>query len=88
MNLDLRPVIEATVRATVRATLDEIEGERAKLNGQLGYDEKRAAALLGVPWYSLRDARLRGEISATKIGRKTIYSRESLVKFLERGAGR
>ena len=81
---DLQPIIAAAVRAT----LAEVETEQFKLNGRLAYPEPEAAALLGVERHVLRDCRLRGEIEARKVGAKIVYSRESLLRFLNGGNGR
>ncbi len=81
---DLEPVLSAVVRAT----FDRIEADRAKLADRLGFDEPSSAALLGVPRHVLRDCRLRGEISARKVGCKYIYSRQTLVDFLADDGGR
>jgi hypothetical protein len=54
------------------------------MNGssRLGYSESEAAALLGIPRHSLRDCRLRGEIHATKVGKRLIYQRSELDRLL------
>lgn len=75
---DLSPLIATAVRAT----LAEIEASAQKLDGRLAFTEAEAALLLGVDRHVLRDCRLRGEINARKCGKKIIYSRESLLKFL------
>lgn len=75
---DLRPLIVTIVRETIAS----IEAERARLDGRLGYTEPESAALLGVPPHVLRDCRLRGEISARKVGAKYIYHRAALSEFL------
>ena len=77
---DLRPVIQEVVRAV----LNEVETERAKLDGKIAYDEASAAALLSVNRHQLRDCRLRGEISGSRCGKRVLYSRAELLKFLER----
>ena len=76
-NEDLRPL----VRAIVSEVLAQTEADQAKLNGRLGYTEAEAAALLGVARHTLRDCRLRGEISARLVGRKYVYSRDVLLRF-------
>jgi len=79
---DLQPIIAAAVRAT----LEQIQADDAKLDGQrLGFPEAEAAALLGVRSHVLRDARLRGEISGRLIGKKIIYARAELLRFLGGG---
>ena len=76
---DLRPLIQTVVAEVLAQSVTD----KAKLNGRLGYTEPEAAALLGVARHTLRDCRLRGEISARMVGRRYIYSRDSLLKFLE-----
>jgi hypothetical protein len=75
---DLRPLILAVV-TEVLAARGVMDG---KLGNRLGFPEAEAAALLGVPRHVLRDCRLRGEISARLIGKKVVYSREELERFL------
>ncbi len=49
---------------------------------RLGYTETDAAEQIGVAKHVLRDARRRGEISARKVGRRWVYSRECLAAYL------
>ena len=77
----LRPLLVETVRTV----LAEVQDADAKLNGKLAYDEATAAALLDTAKYTLRDMRLRGEISGVRIGKKIHYSRTELVRFLSEG---
>ena len=76
---ELQPLIEATVRAT----LDQVADENAKFNGRLAFSEAEAASLLGVKVHVLRDARLRNEIKAKKVGKSFRYSRNQLVRFMD-----
>jgi excisionase family DNA binding protein len=75
---DLKPVIGEIVRAV----LSEIDSEGRRLNGKLAYSEGEAAELLDVKRTVLRDCRLRGEISARKVGKEFRYSRDTLLEFL------
>ena len=75
--------IRAVVALTVREVLDAIDDDRKRFNGRLGYTEPEAAALIGVAHHVLRDCRLRGEITAKMVGKRNIYSRDSLLRFLE-----
>jgi len=77
---DLRPIVEAVVTEV----LGRVQDDEAKLGGQLAYTEPHAAAFVGLPRHSLRDARLRGEVEASKIGKRIVYSRESLLALLKR----
>jgi excisionase family DNA binding protein len=75
---DLQPVI----REIVKTILDELGAPAAGGTARLAYPEKEAAALLGIPYYVLRDARKRGRIKGQKAGRKWLYGREELQRFL------
>jgi hypothetical protein len=79
---ELQPVVDAVVRAT----LDLIRDSEAKLTDRLGYLEPEAAAICGVERHVLRDCRLRGEIAARKIGKRIVYSRDALIRFLSEGS--
>ena len=76
---DLRPLV-ATI---VAETLEQLaEADRKLPDGRLGFSESEAAARLGTAQHRLRDARLRGEIKARKVGKSYVYAREVLVEFL------
>jgi len=77
----LRPLLVETVRTV----LAEVQNADAKLGGKLAYDEATAAGLLGTAKYTLRDARLRGEITGVRIGKKIHYSRTELLRYLSEG---
>ena len=81
---ELRPLIDAAVQST----LDKIQADEAKLAARIGYIEPEAAALMGVQSHVLRDCRLRGEISGRLVGKRIVYSRDALLRFLadDRGA--
>lgn len=72
---DLQPLVRRIV-AEVIGTLPPLPTDR------IGLTEVEAATACGVPRHVLRDARLRGEIEARKIGRKFVYSVAELRKFL------
>jgi hypothetical protein len=69
------------VAEVVRTVLAELK--RANGSSRLAYTEAEAAALLGVPRHSLRDCRLRGEIHATKVGKRLIYARSELQRLVK-----
>lgn len=76
---DLRPLIQSIVDTTI----ERVDAARAKLPaGPLAYAEPQAAALIGVASHSLRDARLRGELNASRCGKRVIYQRSELLKYL------
>ena len=76
---ELRPMIEAVVAATV----DRIRTDRDTLGDRIAFPEAEAAALLGIEAHVLRDCRLRGEIAGSRVGKKTLYERNALLRFLE-----
>ncbi len=80
MKIDLHPDDLAPI---VAAAVDVVIARRDELGDRLGYPEAEAARLLGVRKHVLRDSRLRGEISARRVGRGYIYSRTALVRWLE-----
>ncbi len=74
----LKPLLDAAVeRALERVGLFD-----AKLGDRLGFIEPEAASLLGVEQHVLRDCRLRGEIHARKVGKRYVYGRDELIRFL------
>jgi len=78
---DLQPLVKEIVSELLLAP----EGEHLALSpdGRLAYSEPEAATLLGLPAHRLRDARLRGEISARKVGRAYRYARSELIRFIQ-----
>jgi len=77
------PALKPLITVVVRATLEELQAADAKLDGRLAYPEPEAAALLGVAPHVLRDARRRGELSARLCGKRYLYDRRELLRFLE-----
>ena len=78
---DLKPLLAEVVRTV----LAEVQDADAKLNGRLAYPEAEAAALCGLAKHSLRDCRLRGEIRGQLAGKKIIYDRRELLRYLAEG---
>jgi hypothetical protein len=77
--LDLKPVILEAVRETLlqhQAIAAQLPTER------LAFPEPEAAALLGIPRHSLRDCRLRGEVQGRLVGKRILYDRRELLRFL------
>jgi hypothetical protein len=79
---DLRPLVSAVVAQTLAAAR---ENDSALEGNRLAFTESEAAAALGCRAHVLRDARLRGEITATKIGGRIGYERSELIAYLARG---
>lgn len=75
---DLLPLIERIVTRVI----DQRQADDEKLGQRLAYPEPEAAGLLGMKPYVLRDARLRGEVSGTRIGKRIYYGRDELLKLL------
>ena len=77
---DLAPL----VRTIVSQVLERMEADQERLGSKLAYPEAQAAELLNVAPHVLRDARLRGEISGSLVGKKIVYERTELLDFLRR----
>jgi hypothetical protein len=75
---DLEPV----VTQVLAKVLAQREADSEKFGGRLAFTEPEAAALLGMKPYVLRDARLRGEVIGSRIGKRIFYSRDQLLKLL------
>ena len=76
----LRPLVEQAVAAT----LDRLRQAGLSESNRLAYPEPEAAMMLGIRPHVLRDARLRGELDGSRVGKKTVYTKAELLKFLER----
>jgi len=77
---DLRPLVQMIVAEV----MEQREADRAKLDGRLAYTEQEAAALLGVQPHVLGDARRRGEIAGSRVGKRVLYERDQLLDLLKR----
>ena len=66
------------IEQTVAATVQHMASHGFLGSDQIAVTEANAAALLDVPRHVLRDARLRGEISAKRIGRRCVYALDDL----------
>lgn len=76
---DLRPIVQSVVvEVLAEIAKHPVSPER------LAYCEPEAAAMLGLKSHQLRDARLRGEITATRVGARIGYTREELLAYLAR----
>ena len=75
---DLRPLISAVVGEV----LDRTRDDQLRLGQRIAFTEAEAASLLGVPRHTLRDCRLRGEISGSLVGKRIVYTRDDLLTFL------
>jgi len=77
---DLRPLIEQIVSATFA----QLQSDRAPFGDKLAFTEPEAAAILSLRPHVLRDCRLRGEIAGSRIGKRILYERNELLRFLQR----
>lgn len=72
------------VHEVVRQTLDTLRSDQLGDSCRLAFLESEAASLCGVKSSVLRDARLRGEITSTRIGGRIGYEVEELRAYLHR----
>lgn len=77
---DLERLIESSVS---KALASARECEALLPTNRLAYTEQEAASLLGVNYHVLRDARIRGDIVATKVGSRHAYTHADLLTYLE-----
>ncbi len=85
MKLDLDPDnLVPLIRRIAQEVCKQFDGGQRRQGAPLAYTEPDAARLLGVKPHVLRDLRLRGQIEASKIGRRIVYTERSLLEFLER----
>lgn len=75
---DLQPLVEQVVTEV----LQQREAAETKLGDRLAYPEPEAAALLGIQPHVLRDARRRGEVEAKLCGKRYLYPRAELLRYL------
>jgi hypothetical protein len=75
------------LRRFIRPVVEEVAAVVASRTGgddRLAYPEKEAARLLGLASHQLRDARLRGEVVATRAGGRISYEKSELLAYLAR----
>lgn len=86
MNISLSPDdFEPLLTQIVQATLIRLESDKAGMADQLAFSESHAARLLGLKPHQLRDERLLGRISSTKIvGGQIRYCQVDLLQYLRR----
>jgi hypothetical protein len=77
---DLRPLIEQVVSAA----FSQLQADQGQLGQKIAFTEPEAAALLSLRPHVLRDARLRGEIAGARVGKRILYQRDELLRFLHR----
>lgn len=83
-NLVINPdELKPLVREIVQAVLSETDQLKHLLNGKLAVAEPEAAAMLGLNSWQLRDLRLSGKISYSRIvGGRVRYSPDDLIGYL------
>ena len=74
----LRPLVERTVASVV----ERLDRDRATLGDRLAFSEAEAAALIGVQRHVLRDARLRGELEGSRVGKGIRYEKQEILRYL------
>lgn len=78
---ELRPLVREIVSQTIDH-LAQTETRLDRMGERLGFTEPEAAELLGIKPHVLSDARRRGEVQAKLIGKRFIYSRDGLRRYL------
>lgn len=86
MNIQIDPEeFRLIIEATVVETIAQLAADEARLGKRLAFIEPEAASLVGIQQHVLRDARRRGEIFARLCGKRYLYSRDELLRFLHEG---
>lgn len=80
-------VDQSLLRQIVTAVVQELATEVDWPAGRITLTEAEAAMAMGVPRHVLRDFRLAGRVSATRVGRKIVYTRAQLLAGLEAAGG-
>ena len=78
---EVAPLVEQITRQVVAELSPLLQAGRDRI----AWSEPEAAALLGWPDHRLKDARLRGAITYTRIGRGAYYQMRDLQRFLAAG---
>jgi hypothetical protein len=77
--------LEPLVRRIVEAVLSETDRLKQLVNGKLALPEAEAAELLGLNAWQLRDLRLAGKITFSRIvGHRVRYTLDDLTGYLRR----
>ncbi len=86
MKLDLdeiRAIAESLAPQIAEALGRLPEDDQAVDHGRIAFLEAEAAQLCGLPSHVLRDARLRGEITGSRLGKRIVYERSELLRFIQ-----
>ena len=75
---DLAPLVEQIVAETLR----QLEADETRMGDRLTFTQAEAGSLLGVPQNVVRDCRLRNELEGVRVGKRVLYTKDSLLKFL------
>jgi len=79
---ELRPVVQAIVQEV----LSQLEQRQLLVNGKLALTEAEAAELIGLNPWQLRDVRLNGKITHSRIvGNRVRYTLKDIQKYLDSG---
>jgi hypothetical protein len=86
-NSTLQQLEKFVASAVEKALAASAEFRPSQISNRLAFNEAEAASLLGVKSHVVRDARLRGEISSTRVGGRIAYTRDDLLHYLENQKG-
>lgn len=81
---EILPIFENWLRATVRdEMLKTLEADRLKAKPERNYSRDEVCAMLHISKPTLWQKTKSGEIEATRIGRRVLYSESSIKKYME-----
>ncbi len=77
---DLHPIIDLAVEAAVH----RVQTQQKCFADRIAITEAEAARALGVKPHVMRDLRRRGEIQASRVGKRIVYECDEILDFLRR----
>lgn len=83
--IEVLPAIESWLRNTVRDEMERtLEADRQKQKPSKQYSREETAKMLGVSLMTLWNMEQRGQIKATRIGRRVLFDESEIKRILNK----